>query len=987
MVFGALFSEGRSCKLHLALTIPRSTAAVISRALGEDDVRAIGVSVVGTAAPLDAWAPVDKELISPEELKQALRLEWREGPAQDDWRFAGEVDVPLDQKALKAAGSQAALAFRFVAFSLNHPSKIFAEASAAAHSLDLKWLGEGEFLCAAEFLAPENNVLTSSAFCQVIFGRDACQELRPADLATSNVAGGKDSVLLHLVVIAPRIPASNTKLVACGNVDELGNSELSRAPVLHRKDRKVPRYEATVRVSRAAVTDVQFRFFFVDAENAAHALLKESGEERRLEELYSPALLKASLERTSDGLLQLSYSGVFRYASTWKGAGVAVPVSSLRSDASAGIGEFLDIIDLVEWSSSCGLRLIQLLPIYDTGFDPSPYAACSVFALHPVYMRLTAVADSIGLPAEHDVRKEIMQAQSELNAFASVEYQRTLRWKLRLIELLYQADNNQTLSTPEFHAFFEANKDWLPVYALWKGLRDRTGEWNYKLWPASAKQAKDLAKVENKEYGAKIGLVFFTQYYLHVQMQAASECARRCGVVLKGDLPIGVARFGADTWTHPDLFRMDMSAGCPSMGDWSDAQNWDFPLYNWEEMARKKFAWWKRRMEMMSQYFTACRVDHVLGFFRIWAIPSHNWTGFQGHFDPCNALKLDELKELRAVDNSKAVLERLLQPYVTFREVEAAFGEQANRVVSEVFTARSGGAMLDFRPECDTVEKIGVLYDPSEPELSDSERAFREHARKVLWKLQDNRMALCFEKQYYLTCHMLFTSSFKDLHDDPGDPVNGVINKAKLSDLWHDFYNKRQSWRGPGLVRLSMIQKASSMMICAEDLGSVPDEVYPVLDQLGILGLRIQRWPPGGGNFLRSDQYPYLSVAATSCHDCSTLRAWWEHDDRLSAQKLYSEHLNHDLAPETCTDVASQLVVASNFRSDAMWAIIPIQDLMDMWDELRSPDPRMDAINRPGTVEGCWAYRMKWSLSDLKGKSSFNSFLLNQLQDCGRLDV
>ena len=295
----------------------------------------------------------------------------------------------------------------------------------------------------------------------------------------------------------------------------------------------------------------------------------------------------------------------------FRGAGTAVPVFSLRTENDFGIGEFTDLVPLVDWAVKTGQCVIQLLPVNDTtrkgGWDDSyPYSPVSSFALHPLYLNL----QELGVAAD----SEFKQTQAELNALPELDYPRVFEAKMRYLRKAFEAVGARDMSSPSYRRFYKANAYWLDEYASFCARRDGL-EQEYYAW---------------------------MQYHLDKQFSAVVSYARRRGVYLKGDLPIGVSRDSADAYWHPELFNLDTSAGAPPDFFSRDGQNWGFPTYNWEAMARDDYAWWKARLRKMAEYFDAFRIDHILGFFRIWEIPLGQ-NGRMGHFNPALPYSADEI--------------------------------------------------------------------------------------------------------------------------------------------------------------------------------------------------------------------------------------------------------------------------------------------------------------------------------------------------------
>ena len=300
----------------------------------------------------------------------------------------------------------------------------------------------------------------------------------------------------------------------------------------------------------------------------------------------------------------------------FRGAGTAVPVFSLRSESDFGIGEFNDLKDLVDWAVKTGQCIIQILPINDTTRkgewkDSYPYSPVSSFALHPIYIHL----QDLGIKETAAFKKE----QQELNALPEIDYPRVYKSKMALVRKAFTARGQKDLESAACRKFIKENAYWLDEYAEFCAKRDGN-EPEYHKW---------------------------IQFHLDKQLSAQVKYARSKGISLKGDLPIGVSQDSADAYYHPELFNLDSSAGAPPDYFSQDGQNWGFPTYNWDEMAKDDYAWWKSRLRKMSQYFDAFRIDHILGFFRIWEIPAEQKSGLMGHFNPALPYSADEIYFMR----------------------------------------------------------------------------------------------------------------------------------------------------------------------------------------------------------------------------------------------------------------------------------------------------------------------------------------------------
>ena len=327
----------------------------------------------------------------------------------------------------------------------------------------------------------------------------------------------------------------------------------------------------------------------------------------------------------------------------WRSAGTAIPLFSLRSEQSFGVGEFPDLKLLIDWAAATRQRVIQVLPINDTSMtgtweDSYPYNANSSFALHPQFLRLTEA----GVVEDDEYRR----LRDELNALPEVDYERVNRTKQRLLRAAFAQNAAYTASRPDYQAFVAANRSWLLPYAAYCTLRDEYGTADFARWSDMARYDRKRVEEYYLRRHDEVAYHCYVQFYLHLQLSEVSRYAHSRGIILKGDLPIGVSRTSADVWQSPRLFHLDSQAGAPPDAFSAMGQNWGFPTYNWERMARDHYAWWRERLRKMGEYFDAYRIDHILGFFRIWEIPAEAVHGLLGHFNPALPYPAEELRQI-----------------------------------------------------------------------------------------------------------------------------------------------------------------------------------------------------------------------------------------------------------------------------------------------------------------------------------------------------
>jgi 4-alpha-glucanotransferase len=660
---------------------------------------------------------------------------------------------------------------------------------------------------------------------------------------------------------------------------------------------------------------------------------------------------------------------------TWKGAGIAIPVFSLRSENSFGVGEFADMPLLVDWAKKVGLKMIQLLPINDTTathswMDSYPYAAISAFALHPIYLNLEKLSSDITRKRLRKLDKERLR----LNALPSVDYETVTKTKWEYVSEVYQEVKDTVFLSKDYKDYFERNKHWLVPYSAFCYLRDQYGTVDFSKWPAHQKfDATEIAQLTSKDSYAfvDIGLHYFIQYQLHLQLKEATAYAHANGIIVKGDIAIGVYRHGADAWQSPELYHLDFQAGAPPDDFAVKGQNWGFPTYNWQRMREDDFAWWKQRFAQMSDYFDAFRIDHILGFFRIWSIPMDSVEGIMGHFVPAIPVHINEF-------NSRGVwfdYARYTQPFITENVLWEIFGYD-NELVKSMFLKYDGFGAYTLKPEFATQRLIEQHFTTLEHD--------EQHAkiRQGLYDLVSNVVLFAEEKSNGQEFHFRFgmenTSSFRNLDSD---------TQQQLHELYVNYFFRRQDdfWMKEALQKLPALKRVTNMLVCGEDLGLVPACIPDVMRQLGLLSLEIQRMPKDAGKeFFHPNDAPYLSVVTPSTHDMSTIRGWWG-EDKERIQRFY----NHELgqwgnAPAQCEAWINKAIVIQHLYSPAMWSVFQLQDLLGMDELLRRQNADEERINIPANPKHYWQYRMHISLENLLEAEGYNGELREYIVGSGR---
>jgi len=789
---------------------------------------------------------------------------------------------------------------------------------------------------------PELPVFYTSAFTESILsfsGKKAALSYKPC------------SVIIKVFALLVR---KGQVLGISGDATLLGNWNPEKA--LQMQPGAFPEWSISLN-ARDLPNNTHYKFVILDKANGK-IVSWEWGEPR---EMFTPDIPEKQF---------LMYSGMsFRYQEApWKGAGVAIPVFSLRSEKSWGCGDFGDLKKMVSWAALTGQQLIQVLPVNDTTLtgtwqDSYPYNAISIFALHPLYLSISL------LPALSDkkVMNKFDDFRKKLNELAEIDYEGVMSLKWSYLRELFKQEGEAVMQSPEYLSFFENNKDWLIPYAAFCYLMIVRNQHDFRTWGEYA--VYDEVRIgnlctKNQPWYNEIAIHYYVQFRLHQQLTEARDFAHEKAVVLKGDIPIGINRCSVEAWKEPRLFNMDTQIGAPPDDFSITGQNWGFPGYNWEQMAAEDYKWWKRRFVKMSDYFDAYRIDHILGFFRIWEIPSHSVQGLLGHFNPAIPLKVQEIR-----DSGLAYDDNMTEPVFTEATINTMFNDKSAEIKKKyLYKSVEGTYKLD-KP-FDTQIKIR------------DEFAGKDSREDIL--IRDGLYQLCNEvlfvrdsqnpEMLHPRISAQFTYRYKALYDD---------QKYVFDNLYNQFFYHRNIifWKNKALKKLPILLNATRMMICGEDLGMIPSCVPEVMHQLKILSLEIQRMPKTVGvQFENLNSIPYLSVCTTSTHDMNPMRAWWK-ENRENTQQYYKQILwTKGVTPEDCTPEIAKEILQLHLASPAMWVIIPWQDWMAIDGSLRRANPDEERINIPSNSRHYWRYRMHITLEQLLKEDLFNDNIKSMIK-------
>lgn len=757
----------------------------------------------------------------------------------------------------------------------------------------------------------------------------------------------------HLFRIEAPVYNPNWEIVLIGNTPSLGNWSYGNSIHLSQTDFGI--WEASVDIPEIQL--IQYKYAIFD-QIKGKIIDIESGENR------------STVPNQQNDVLQIVADHYFRFKSyqMYHDTGVAVPVFSLRTQDGFGVGEFSDLKKLADWADKASLGIIQILPINDTTAnyswtDSYPYAAVSVYALHPQYISI----EDLDFELPKELVEEFHAKKSELNSLDLIDYEKMISAKWKYLKAVFNTEKEKIYKDRSFKKFIKDNEEWLLPYSAFCVLRDKYKTPNFNEWKTHKKyiagKISPFFSAKNKDYDASM-LHAWIQFQLHKQLKDAVDYIHGLGISLKGDLPIGIYRHSVEAWAEPDLFGMDFQAGAPPDQFTEIGQNWEFPTYNWEAMKADDYRWWKNRFKALEQYFDAMRIDHILGFFRIWRMPISATQGILGYFYPAVPVVLDEFKARHIPFD----FERYCKPFINDEILWKYFGEETFKALQ--FINKNSDGTYQFKDEFNTQRKITDYF-------KDKSEVFFEK----LISLCANVLFLTEEKNGETVYHPRFnvfkTESYQYLSD---------WERKSIYELYQDYFFKRQDylWKEKAMEKLPILLNATDMLICGEDLGMVPDCVSEVMDELAIVALKVQRMPSGNIQFSNPKNAGYMNVVTASSHDSSTLRQWWK-ENPGSTQIYFNQQLNQNgKAPNDLEPYLAEIIMKQHLYNDAMLAIFPIQDFFAMDENLVNSKIENERINNPAVFPHYWRYRMHLNLENLTENVEFNQKISNWINESGR---
>ena len=795
---------------------------------------------------------------------------------------------------------------------------------------------------------PEDAYLYSSAFTDCI-NHQAPQEMKPE-------TGSK---IVRLIVRAPQLH-DGERLGVLGADKALGAWDVQK--ILPMTQHTYNEWVADIDATHLEGSHLEFKF--VAFRNAKNELLWETSMNRTVDlpEMKAGELVSYELDQALFALYNR------------KLAGTLVPVFSLRTRKSAGIGDFGDLKTMIDFVASTGQKVLQLLPINDTTIthtwtDSYPYSCISVFAIHPQYANLHALPELKDAKA----RAEAEKTRAELNALDKIDYEKVNDFKINYLRQIFNQEGEKMMKTAEYKAFFQDTKQWLVPYAQYSYLRDKNGTADFNQWPDHQvwDEAERKALTDPKTAAYKnVAFFYFVQFVLDRQMQEAHEHAKAKGVILKGDIPIGVNRNGCDVWMEPKYFNLNGQAGAPPDDFSANGQNWGFPTYNWFEMLKDGCQWWNRRFQNMARYFDAYRIDHVLGFFRIWEIPVSSVYGLLGQFAPALAMSREEIESYGLHFQE----DRFIRPFITDWVLDRVFHERAGEV-KEKYLDRLDDERYQMKPEVNTQRKVEALFADATDE-------------KELW-LRDGLYALISDVLFVRdhtnpgVFHPRISAQLDFIYESLYDN-----DKAAFNRLYNDYFYRRnnQFWYQEAMKKLPKLVQATRMLVCAEDLGMVPDCVPWVMDELKILSLELQSMPKDPSvKFGHLSRNPYRSVCTISSHDMPTLRMWWDENVQRTQEYYNTMLYRQGPAPHPLPGWLASDIISRHLTSPSMLCILSIQDWLATDEALRLPDADAERINIPANPKHYWRYRMHLNIEDLAADKRFVQNITEMISQSGRV--
>ena len=661
-----------------------------------------------------------------------------------------------------------------------------------------------------------------------------------------------------------------------------------------------------------------------------------------------------------------------------KRTGIVVPISALYTKDCPSCGDFLALKDLADFCKKAGFSIVQLLPVNDTGTQSSPYSGLSAFALHPLFIRINALPEFAAAMKGNKAFATAYKAfEKEFGYKKRFDYDAVLGEKTKLLHLLFNyiekknsKDEAEANKLNKELAKFVRSNQWIIPYAVFKNIKDENMQASWKSWDESIqKLSYDQIKLKWQNKAKKSSHDFFVWCQLRAseQFKEGAESLRAKKIILKGDIPILMNEDSVDCWTYPEFFRQELRAGSPPDGGNPMGQNWGFPTYDWDRLEADEFTWWKDRIKTSAQYYDAFRIDHILGFFRIWASKENETTAYLGHTIPYADFTRKTLNELGFDDDR---IKWISEPHIPTGTIESITWnhDEATAVLEKVCDRVKTEELWTFKKEIDGDKEIYAMnFFEDEGKNNAVKNALAEK-----WR---DRSLIQIKKDRFIKVYAFENSTaWKTLSGEEQEKLRKLFEEIEVKE--------NKLWEKQATPPLSAIVHASDMIPCAEDLGVNLPVMPEVLKKLDILSLKVIRWTrqwdKPGQPYIPFTDYPELSVATTSVHDSSTLRQWWNQEkDSVWAFINSVECENKPDGNSAFTPEIAEFILRSLASCKSALLINPLQDYLFLEHSFYLENEDDERINIPGSVNTFnWTYRIPVTIEEMSG----NKGLLNKIK-------
>lgn len=812
---------------------------------------------------------------------------------------------------------------------------------------------------------------TRSTFVDVINQRDTERQ-------TIYIEAPTKPLEVYFSCVVPNIK-TDEKLYVVGSCPELGFWDPTKGVLM--RDNDYPVYSVIIPFDRSSLP-FEYKYVIIKANGDA---IWDQNQNMKSDIITSP-------NTTGNTILCLNQFFVNPCKDLYHGFGVYVPIFSLRSSDSCGIGQYTDIKKLVNVCNKIGASMIQLLPINDTTDkgewdDSYPYRQASCFALHPIYVNLLAIKANIPPKLIEEIKEFAAQQEKQ----KTLDYPAVYAFKMEKLAQIYEYVKDGLDKDEDFNNFKIDNGKWLRPYAIYCYFREKYGTSDFNSWPDHNTVTEAEIDKDAQKYDSELNYTYWIQYVCDQQFRESRNYAQEHHVALKGDLPIGVYLNSVECWAYRKNFRLNMCAGAPPDAFSDQGQNWGFPTYDWDYMERDNLRWWKLRLERMSTLFHTLRVDHILGFFRIWEIPRETSIGgILGHYFPSNAATKEELLGGGLWD-----IERYVKPYIRWHLLYAKFGSDAEWVSKTFFKSRNIDPLddwYDFKDEYNSEKKI---EDACQEMFADNPGKMN-HYKKCLTQLIDDVLLIrdpkvpnYFYPRTEITMeHTEVTPYGINYFASPSWVELSEPQRTMIRNFYTDFTYKRQNslWVSKAIPKLQLLKNSTNMLICGEDLGQLTDNIIEAIQSEALLSLRVQRMPKDSGHdFDDFRNFSYLSICCPSTHDCSSIRGWWEENPDVTRKFWNEAFLRYDNPPRTCEPWISETILKQHLYSNSMWAVFLLQDITGITEKYRRQTPQEEQINIPANSHHHWNYRFPYTLEELANDDEFTGHVHQLCEDSHRI--